>query len=109
MLTDDQSCHQWTVSALRGLLEEPLTPPRFYQASTISTVLALTWQHLPAPLRRWLLFQTRRVNADVPMKRETGMSAVLHVVLAFACCSSGARRTLVEAFRSGESLIRLSG
>jgi hypothetical protein len=31
------------------------------------------------------------------MKRATAMSAVLHVILAFACCNNGARSTPVEA------------
>jgi hypothetical protein len=31
------------------------------------------------------------------MKRVTAMSAVLQVILAFACCNNGARSTLVEA------------
>jgi hypothetical protein len=31
------------------------------------------------------------------MKRATAISAVLQVILAFACCNNGARSTLVEA------------
>jgi hypothetical protein len=58
-----------------------------------------------ADIGRFVRAQALRVRLLPNAKSNSNVSTVLQLVLAFACCHSGARSTLVEA--NGESSIRL--